>query len=276
VCKNHASLLKEIQFNFHCRSKKETDRLHQLNKPIRKPIIDDLPSLNSDDSDDNPDDDDDLLNLRAEDEDFSGYDSEDGVQQTDGSAGSGNVSDTEEQIDPDDSDVEMPYETKARKRRPSWDGNEDGGAAVRGLPIKLKDGRVQQTGKVYVLPQSEVAENASEDDSAAEDVQEKHVPPPIEDVSTGARFGRPAVVDVIGMKSRKAAILAAKEQIAAICQDIISDPENSVSIPDFSMLGSYNEQKDSFLMSKVRSPSTSTYIFARQSFHAVTSGTCCE
>ena len=50
----------------------------------------------------------------------------------------------------------------------------------------------------------------------------------VEDVSTGARFGRPAVVDVIAQKSRKARIQGAKEQIAGLCQEILGDPENSV------------------------------------------------
>lgn len=50
----------------------------------------------------------------------------------------------------------------------------------------------------------------------------------VEDVSTGARFGRPAVIDIIGNKSRTARIQGAKDQIAGICQEIIADPENSV------------------------------------------------
>ncbi|CAE7127135.1 unnamed protein product [Rhizoctonia solani] len=52
-------------------------------------------------------------------------------------------------------------------------------------------------------------------------------PPVIEDVATGARFGRPAVRDIVSQKSRKARIEAAKEQLASICQDIMAEPENS-------------------------------------------------
>jgi nucleolar complex protein 3 len=51
----------------------------------------------------------------------------------------------------------------------------------------------------------------------------------VEDVATGARFGRPAVRDIIQQKSRKARIEAAKEQLASICQEIMAEPENSVS-----------------------------------------------
>lgn len=119
------------------------------------------------------------------------------------------------------SDEEMPYETVPRKRRASW---EPEGNVIERLPIKLADGRVQKTG-IKVAPQ--VVQDTSGEESDEEPPTEEAVGR--EDVSTGARFGRPAVVDIIGNKSRKARIQGAKEQIAGLCQEIVSDPENSVS-----------------------------------------------
>jgi nucleolar complex protein 3 len=52
----------------------------------------------------------------------------------------------------------------------------------------------------------------------------------VEDVSTGARYGRPAVVDVVGIESREERIRSAKEQIASVCNGIIADPDNSVRV----------------------------------------------
>ena len=118
---------------------------------------------------------------------------------------------------------EMSYEAQPRKRRPSWSESENEKGVGR-LPIKLADGSLQQSaGKVILDESSESSEEEEEPTPRA--------PSPVrEDVSTGARFGRPAVADVLGMKSRKARVLAAKEQIAGICQEIIADPENSVCI----------------------------------------------
>ena len=80
--------------------------------------------------------------------------------------------------------------------------------------------------------------NASEStlcEESAEGDTEVATLPKVEDVSTGARFGRPAVVDVIGQRSRKARIQGAKEQIAGLCQEILGDPENSVRSTMLSM-----------------------------------------
>jgi nucleolar complex protein 3 len=71
----------------------------------------------------------------------------------------------------------------------------------------------------------------------SEEESEEEVPPEQwpepeptrEDITTGARFGRLSVIDVISHPSRKVRIQNAKEQIANICQEIVTDPENSVS-----------------------------------------------
>ena len=109
----------------------------------------------------------------------------------------------------------------------SWEPESDKEKGIERLPIKLADGRIQKSGNKVFLDDSEESGLDSDTESAGHQAQ--NVPQlKVEDVSTGARFGRPAVVDVIGQKSRKARIQGAKEQIAGICQDILGDPENSV------------------------------------------------
>lgn len=187
------------------RSKTEIGRLHQLNKPARLPgHDDDLPSIDSHDEDEEPWD---------TDIDDSILDSSDG--QTD--------SPSDQELVLSEEDVEMPYEQVPRKV-PSSRGVENPRGAMQRLPIKLPDGRIQKTGTraVPFAPSTDESEE-SEVEEQPDTIQR------VEDVSTGARFGRPAVVDVVGNSSRTARIHGAKEQIASICQEILADPENSAS-----------------------------------------------
>ena len=197
-----------------------------MHKPVRAAVEDDLPSIHSDGDED-------------EEEDWSSgiEDSEDGedIQNfSDVSSDEGSSSASSQvvrrkktkRIHSDDE--EMPYEAQPRKPPAMHALESDDENVVRRLPIKLADGRVQESsnGKVS-LPRKD---RFSEDSES-----ELESPPPVnhfkvEDVSTGARFGRPAVIDVVGNKSRKARIQAAKEQIAGICQEIVADPENSVCL----------------------------------------------
>ncbi|KAK0210717.1 nucleolar complex-associated protein-domain-containing protein [Desarmillaria ectypa] len=175
------------------RSKKETIRLHQMNKPRRQKNDDDnLPVANSDVEDD-------------------------------GSWTSGIDDDSDvHQLSASDSDAEMPYEMAPRISQVFQEPKQK---TVQRLPIKLTDGRVQELGIKSTIVDSE------------DDVEEEKVSLPVaqssrkvDDVSTGARFGRAAIVDVITRPSRKARIEEAKNQIAGICQDIISDPESSLGL----------------------------------------------
>lgn len=118
----------------------------------------------------------------------------------------------------------MAYERLPRKRHASWEPSKD--STVQRLPIKTADGRVHQTGGNRAAVTVPISDEESESD---EEPVEEAPRTTREDVSTGARFGRPAVVDIVGNKSRKARIQGAKEQIAGICQEIVADPENSVS-----------------------------------------------
>ncbi|KAF9246550.1 nucleolar complex-associated protein-domain-containing protein [Melanogaster broomeanus] len=214
------NFLSSLDHNGLARSKKETERLRQLNKPIRKPRVDDLPSVDShgsesgsdswnseiDESDDEPPSDD--VSIVTEENSAGGPPSPDEL----------------------DSDAEMPYERAPRKRKVSSEIETH--RHIPGLPIKLSDGRIQATGKMTVAS----VRSDDEDEDSEEYVQPQ--PPPIEasnasnveDVATGARFGRPAVVDVVGNRSRKARLQGAKDQIASISQEIIADPENSLGL----------------------------------------------
>jgi nucleolar complex protein 3 len=196
------------------RSKKEIVRLHQINKPARIPLDDNLPPIHS----------------HGEDEDSSNSGSDIGDISIPDSA-SDSANSCSPTLDELDSDAEMPYEAEPRKRHSSWDSDVDHN--IPHLPTKLADGRIQKSTSepTLVFPAEKHGGDETDDDagyndedSAARD--ERYC---VEDVSTGARFGRPAVVDVIRNTSRKTRIQGAKEQIAGICQEIIADPENSVS-----------------------------------------------
>ena len=181
------------------RSKKETLRLHKLNKPIRQPMKDDLPDISSHSED--------------EGEWSSNIGSDDHGEGSSQRSGGGELS--------EDSDAEMPYEIAPRPRRSSWDEDSDNG--VQRLPIKLLDGRVKNVG-VKLRKIREESPEEDDDEKAAEGP----TPEPREDATLGSRLGRRSVVDVVTTKSRKERIHAAKEQIANICQEIVGDPEDSV------------------------------------------------
>ena len=125
-----------------------------------------------------------------------------------------------------DSDTEMPYELVPRLHKvPEPETRRN----IPGLPIKLSDGRIQASKKVTVAPAP-----IDDDEDTEGSVRSQSLPATpstVENVATGARFGRLAVADVIGNSSRKARIQGAKDQIASICQEIIADPENSVRFP---------------------------------------------
>ena len=200
------------------RSKKEQLRLHKLSKPqpIRSSKDDDLPSLDSHSEDENSWSSD----IGSDSED----DPEDIAMLSDASIPSSSSS----RLPPRSAkskvkeNEEMPYERLPRKRMRLSDSEDEG---ISRLPIKSQDGKVHRFEKV--VPRKV---DRKSDDRSSEEESELRREEPVrrDDVATGARFGRPAVVDVIGKGSRQARIQAAKEQIASICQDIVGDPENSV------------------------------------------------
>ncbi|KAG1905689.1 nucleolar complex-associated protein-domain-containing protein [Suillus fuscotomentosus] len=192
-------------------SKKETERLKRLNKPARRPNVDDdLPSIDS------------------HDEDEEAWSS--GIDDEAGTISRSSVNDSEQDLSSEDdldSDAEMSYERVPRKVQESRESKID--RHIQGLPIKSADGRIHSTGMKIAAPPSSDEEDSATDESA----EEQEIPVEvnrIDDVATGARFGRPAVIDVVGNKSRTARIQGAKDQIATICQEIIAEPENSLGL----------------------------------------------
>ena len=175
-----------------------------MTKPTRKQEVhDDLPPLDSDGEDD------------------ASWGSDIESRELDNSEGDELLSDTTSAIS-DDSDNEMPYESAPRTHRPSWNSPK---SEVQRLPIKLPDGRIKGTGTKVITTKTVAGHSEEESTSGPESEPE---PYKVEDASTGARFGRSSIVDVLQTKSRKHRIEMAKVQIAGICQDILADPENSV------------------------------------------------
>ena len=159
----------------------------------------------------------------------------------------------------------MPYETSPRIQ-PTTVKTPD---AIKRLPIKLANGKIQQTGvKTMILRPPPLEEPEAVSESEVEEEPQR-----VEDVSTGARFGRPAVVDVLQTKSRKHRIEMAKEQIAGICQDILADPENGVSLgfpnPLFSI--SINQH-----WALAWSSQTITFFFSPNSYNTDAPRTCSQ
>ena len=174
-----------------------------MTKPIRKQeVLDDLPPPNSDGEDD------------------GSWGSEVESLELDNSDNNELLSDTSSISE--NSDDEMPYETSAYTRRNLWNSPK---SEVQRLPIKLPDGRIKGIGTKVVTTKPVAVSSEDEDSMSGESEPE---PLKMEDVSTGARFGRASVVNVLQTKSRRHRIEMAKVQIAGICQDILADPENSV------------------------------------------------
>lgn len=201
---------------FYIRSKREQDRLHRLDRPVRGvPVDDDLPSVNS----------------HTDDEEIWSSDIREDPSEVDSGLSEDDAFGEDEQSSKTrlrtkrtatDSDAEMSYEAIPRRRRPSWS---DGEVVIDRLPIKLRDGKIKRTGPKLVI------QAQSEEESEEHSPERWSEPEPTrEDITTGARFGRLSVIDVIGNPSKKLRIQLAKEQIANICQEIVADPENSVSL----------------------------------------------
>lgn len=229
------------EYQYFPRSKKETERLHRLHKPVREARVDDLPSVHSHDEEECSD----IGSLDASLSSDSTTDSDEPVAQNQYQGF--NEFDSE-------SDAEMAYERIPRKRGPSMETRH-----IPGLPIKLSDGRIQATNKVITTP----LHPDTEDDESEVDKPSWHDATPVKDVTTGARFGRLAIMDVISIKPRTARVQGAKEQIASICQEILANPENSVCWPNPVSLSGI------LRFSSVRSSPSSAHLFPRENHVAI-------
>ena len=192
--------------------------MRRLDRPLRKaPNDDDLPSINSHTDDEEVWSSD----LREEPSEVDSDLSEDDASLQDNELNSGQPRSRTRRA-ATGSDAEMSYEAVPRRRRPSWS---EGEVVIDRLPIKLRDGKVQRTGPKLNIPTQSKEE--SEEESRGRTPEPE---PPREDITTGARFGRLSVIDVISNPSRKLRIQLAKEQVASICQEIVADPESSVRV----------------------------------------------
>jgi nucleolar complex protein 3 len=186
-----------------------------LTKPARTHADhDDLPSIASHDDDQELWDSDLGKDSGLEDDPQGDSDLE-----SDGSGSDGLVS----------SDAEQTYERQPRPKNKLFDADIVQGSER--LPVKLPDGTLRKRGHLPAPAPEELSDSDPSDGDASSSAPrpDPHAGSVVEDVSTGARFGRPAVVTIIGARSRKARIQGAKEQLAGICQEVLADPENSVS-----------------------------------------------
>ncbi|KAG9037032.1 hypothetical protein FS842_003385 [Serendipita sp. 407] len=118
-----------------------------------------------------------------------------------------------------DSEDEQPYELKPRKP----DANQQKGEKlIKRLPIKLSNGKIQQIGAREANTQSD------------EDSDEESDPPPVLETPkrniTGARFGRASIADILSIESKSTRIQVAQEQLAGICQEILTEPESNLGL----------------------------------------------
>ncbi|GJJ12218.1 hypothetical protein Clacol_006459 [Clathrus columnatus] len=141
----------------------------------------------------------------------------DSLSETD-STGSHMINDEEFQSDI----LEQAYESKSQIATTT---KQEG--TIPKLPIKLSDGRIVKTGN-HIVPEGNQSDEDLSDYSDTEN--SFHASHQVEDVATGARFGRPAVTAVLDISSAPLRIQTAKEEIAKICQDILADPENSLGL----------------------------------------------
>ncbi|CAG7846656.1 SubName: Full=Related to NOC3 protein, required for maturation and intranuclear transport of pre-ribosomes {ECO:0000313/EMBL:CCA77808.1} [Serendipita indica DSM 11827] len=187
------------------RSKKETNRLFALQKvPYKQSAPKPPPSASP--LDDSSSD----WSSGVDDIELDSNDSED----------DGEASQDDEDSSVDSSDEEQSYERQPRGR--STENEKEKRKTIPRLPIKLPGGQIQQTG---VREGSVVSSGEEEEEEPLR---------PIESSTkrnfTGARFGRASVADVVSIRSGRERGQAAREQIAGICQDILSEPENSLGL----------------------------------------------
>lgn len=112
-------------------------------------------------------------------------------------------------------DLEQAYESRSRQAAISEQRE-----TVPRLPIKMSDGRIVKTGHRLVPD-----ENKSEDVSESSDTENSSP----ENPKTDELIASASVLTVTNVP-RQLQIQTAKEEIAQICQSILADPENSLSL----------------------------------------------
>ncbi|KAG9001125.1 hypothetical protein FRB94_004923 [Tulasnella sp. JGI-2019a] len=185
------SFLQHLDRKAISESKKSTAvKKKSLPKPVRpKHLEDDLPPVD-DHSDDEEDWSSDFVSLEGSEID---------------------IGSEEEQIGSSEDELEDAYERRSRHT----EENSKKGAAR--LPVKLLDGTVKHRGH----RPAEIAEpESSEEESDDSDEETEQAAGP---------SGSQARVEAIPADSRKARVRSAQEEIAVICQEIVTDPENNLN-----------------------------------------------
>jgi nucleolar complex protein 3 len=221
--------------------------------------VDDLPSVESSDEDE--------ASLSSNLETSSYSESDDAA-----TISSSNYHDSRRISNDLNSDTEMPYEALPRRRRLSWDHDQN--HRIPHLPIKLPNGLVQKVDNGASAMSSQTGDDLSDrDEKERLDFSGPQESTVVEDISTGTRFGRPPVIDIIGKTSRTARIREAREEIAFICQKIVAEPESSVSaFVDWTFFVRPLQQR----MSTARSLATSAYLLLAKDFDAFPPRSSCE
>lgn len=215
---------------FHYRSKRVIAEQHKAErpKPAKRRKLDEARSA-SGDEDEEP--------WSSTLESLPGTDEEEG-DEMDEASDEGDTGDSK--AGSSGSDEELAHERRGRPRPTEWEPPARQGPAR--LPVKLADGTIMPTGNLPAPPSSDESESEVDRvdpmESWAAAASADSAPHRREDVATGARFGRPAVVDILTMSSRKAKIQRVKEELATICQDIVADPESNVGFGAFRVSGS--------------------------------------
>jgi len=100
------------------------------------------------------------------------------------------------------------------------------------LPVKLPNGVVQQVEKTSdnsISSKRQVTFAQSEDESVeGEEMPQQSLRPMPRSDPLGPRFGRMGVRSILELDVKQDRLLAARQELAALSNDIMADPENSV------------------------------------------------
>ncbi|KAG8897066.1 hypothetical protein FRB99_008473, partial [Tulasnella sp. 403] len=205
---NGAGFLRNLDQKAISLSAAEIKRLHRLDRPKKKPSEPaHVPHLDSDDDDDWS-----STFESLNEEDINDVES---ISRSDA---------TPESSDRDSASEED--EDQIRPQAVTWQPEKPLGPAR--LPVKLADGTIRLTGNRPAAPEPEHSESSDEEKEPPWAADDHTFGGSRDDAATGARFGRPGVMDILSIESRKAKIQRVKEDLATLCQDIIRDPENSI------------------------------------------------
>lgn len=184
-----------------------------------------------------------------EDDNFSGFDSEDFRSDLDDDEDVVSADDAQSS-DEDGDRAERKYQERLltrRKRQQAQDAQEAASAKRRKLPVRGDEGKWQEgsdaEGGDSDDPQSSSRKKATNraihsvtaaDAPLSSDDEDQEEPQPVAEpastITSGARFGMQAPYTIMTLQPRSARIAAARNQIARLATDIVGDPEVSLGL----------------------------------------------